>query len=169
MPNSWQWTRLGYICDLIGGYAFPSESLKGNSGIRVVRISDISESGFVNNRIVRYNGVETLSAYKILIGDILMAMTGGTVGKSLYVTDLPEEMLLNQRVAIIRNKYLDKDYLNFAIMAPHIKEYINDKKNSTNDNISMKDIYNFLIPVPPVEEQNNVSKAIKVVLSEING
>ena len=123
----------------------------------------------MNNRIVRYNGKETLSAYTIKIGDILIAMTGGTVGKSLYVTDMPEDMLLNQRVAIIRNKYLDKDYMNYVIMAPHIKEYINDKKNSTNDNISMKDIYNFLIPVPPIEEQNKVAKVINVALNEIKG
>lgn len=143
--------------------------MKGNDGIRVVRISDISESGFVNSRIVRYNGKETLSTYNIRIGDILMAMTGGTVGKSLYVTDMPEEMLLNQRVAIIRNEFMNKEYINYVILAPHIKETINEKKNSTNDNISMKDIHNFLIPIPSLAEQKSIVKSIKQILSEIKG
>ena len=169
IPESWEWCRLGDICELIGGYAFPSESLKGNSGIRVIRISDISENGFVNNHVVRYNGHETLSAYSIKIGDILMAMTGGTVGKSLYVTSMPEEMLLNQRVAIIRNSFINTEYINYVILAPHIKETINDKKNSTNDNISMKDINNFLIPIPPLAEQMHIVKSIDALLNEIKG
>ena len=169
IPDSWEWKRLGNICELIGGYAFPSESLKANKGIRVIRISDISECGFVNNRIVRYNGDENLLTYNIQLGDILMAMTGGTVGKSLYVTLLPEPMLLNQRVVIIRNKFMNKNYMNYVITAPHIKSIINEKKNSTNDNISMKDIYNFLIPVPPIEEQRLIVKTIESAFNEIKG
>gem|GEM_PF-4450496 len=46
---------------------------------------------------------------------------------------------------------------------------INEKKNSTNDNISMKDIYNFLIPVPPIEEQERIVKTIKLAFNEIKG
>lgn len=169
IPESWEWCHLGSFCELIGGYAFPSESLKGNTGIRVIRISDISESGFVNNRIVRYNGKETLSAYNIRVGDILIAMTGGTVGKSLYVTDMPEEILLNQRVAIIRNEFMNKEYINYVIRSPYIKDVINEKKNSTNDNISMKDIYNFFIPVPSIEEQKRIVMSIEQILKEIKG
>ena len=169
IPDTWEWKRLGSICELIGGYAFPSESLKGNKGIRVIRISDISESGFVNNRIVRYNGNENISAYNIQLGDILMAMTGGTVGKSLYVTLLPEPMLLNQRVVIIRNMFMNKNYMNYVITAPHIKGVINEKKNSTNDNISMKDIYNFLIPLPPIKEQERIVKTIESAFNKIKG
>ena len=167
LPKSWEWKRLGNICELIGGYAFPSESIKGNKGIRVIRISDISECGFMNNRIVRYNGDEILSGYNVKLGDILMAMTGGTVGKSLYVTFMPEPMLLNQRVVIIRNTFMDRNYINYVITAPHIKCVINEKKNSTNDNISMKDIYNFLIPIPPIEEQKQIAKKIELAFNEI--
>lgn len=85
-----------------------------------------------------------------------MAMTGGTVGKSLYVTYLPEPMLLNQRVAIIRSSLINSDYLNLVIKSPDILSIINDRKNSTNDNISMVDIWSFLIPVPPLSQQSKI-------------
>ena len=85
-----------------------------------------------------------------------MAMTGGTVGKSLYVTYLPEPMLLNQRVAIIRSSLINSDYLNLVIKSPNILSIINDRKNSTNDNISMVDIWSFLIPVPPLSQQSKI-------------
>ena len=154
IPDSWAWVRLSSISDITGGYAFQSSSLKEELGKRVIRISDISEQGFVNTKIVRYNGSPISDIYKLQRFDILMAMTGGTVGKSLFVRELPEdELLLNQRVARIRNLWISVDYLNFVIIAPHIKEFISKQKNSTNDNISMADISNFLIPLPSIKEQ----------------
>ena len=73
-------------------------------------------------------------------------------------------MLLNQRVAIIRNNYLFDEYINLVIIAPITIEVVNSRKNSTNDNISMVDIYNFLIPVPPLIEQKRIVSQIKAVM-----
>ena len=161
IPDSWVWVRLSSISDIIGGYAFQSSSLKEEQGKRVIRISDISEQGFVNTKIVRYNGTPISDIYKLQRFDILMAMTGGTVGKSLFVRELPEdEILLNQRVARIRNLWINVDYLYFVIVAPHIKEFISKQKNSTNDNISMADISNFIIPLPPIKEQIRIVKKL---------
>lgn len=161
IPDSWQWIRLNNIVDIIGGYAFQGSSLKGNKGIRVIRISDISENGFVNTKIVRYTGVPISDTYRIHQFDILIAMTGGTVGKSLFVRELPEDvLLLNQRVAIVRNLWIDVEYLDLVIKAPHIKNIINTQKNSTNDNISMTDICNFLVPVPPIQEQSRIVRKL---------
>lgn len=156
IPVGWEWCRLGVISNIIGGYAFPSQTLKGEVGCRVIRISDITETGFDNSRLVRYSGAPISESYSIKQGDILMAMTGGTVGKSLYVTYLPEPLLLNQRVAIIRPLLISSDYLDLVIKSPNIHSIINDRKNSTNDNISMVDIWSFLIPVPPLRQQSKI-------------
>ena len=165
IPKGWEWCRLGLFSEIIGGYAFDSSSLKAPSGERVIRISDINESGFVNNKIVRYSGTPIAETYRIRQFDILMAMTGGTVGKSLYVKEMPEDsLLLNQRVAVIRNRYIDSDYLDLVIKAPHIMDVINSRKNSTNDNISMVDIYKFLIPVPAVAHQKAIVKGYTEIL-----
>ena len=167
IPQGWEWVRLGIIAEIVGGYAFPSQTLKGNSGVRVIRISDITEHGFADTRLVRYNGEPISENYSIQNGDILMAMTGGTVGKSLYVQDMPEAMLLNQRVAIIRNRYIIADYLNLVMKAPHIIAVINERKNSTNDNISMVDILNFLVPIPAISCQKRIVAKYYEVLPEI--
>ena len=161
IPDSWAWVRLSSISDIIGGYAFQSTSLKEKQGKRVIRISDFSEQGFVNTKIVRYDGTPISDIYKLRRFDILMAMTGGTVGKSLFIRELPEtEILLNQRVARIRSLWINVDYLYFVIIAPHVKEFICKQKNSTNDNISMTDISNFIIPLPPIKEQIRIVKKL---------
>ena len=126
IPDGWEWARLGNVAELIGGYAFKSESLKGCSGTRVIRISDISENGFVNKNIVRYCGVGVSDSFRIQDGDILIAMTGGTVGKSMYITSTPEVLLLNQRVAAIRCGYLNTAYLDIVIKSPLVQVVVYD-------------------------------------------
>ena len=166
VPSSWIWCRMGDCVSIIGGYAFKSYDLKSSLGIRVIRISDISEKGLVNKNIVKYNGNEDLTQYLIKRNDILIAMTGGTVGKSLLLTEkLSEPLLLNQRVAIIRNNWINVEYLNVFLHSPYIKQIIDKKKNSTNDNISMSDLNGFLIPLPPLKEQYRIVERYKNVTS----
>ena len=168
IPESWMWTRLGNCCTLIGGYAFKSHEIKSPHGHRVIRISDISDEGLVDNNIVRYNGSLDLSKYQIIDNDILIAMTGGTVGKSmLYARSTDDVLLLNQRVAIIRSKLISPQYIYAFIRSPYIKEIIDNAKNSTNDNISMADISSFLIPLPPLNEQKRIVEALDNVVASI--
>ena len=75
---------LGMVSDINGGFAFKS-SKYSNNGVRVVRISDFDEKGFKDEKIVRYPYTEDLRNYSLELNNILMAMTGGTVGKSLLV------------------------------------------------------------------------------------
>ena len=166
VPSSWIWCRMGDCVSIIGGYVFKSYDLKSSLGIRVIRISDISEKGLVNKNIVKYNGNEDLTQYLIKRNDILIAMTGGTVGKSLLLTEkLSDPLLLNQRVAIIRNIWINVEYLNAFLHSPYIKQIIDKKKNSTNDNISMSDLNGFLIPLPSLKEQYRIVERYKNVTS----
>ncbi len=168
IPTGWNWVRLSSITQIIGGFAFPSSSIKGVDGIRVIRISDFNEDGFTKNKIVRYNSNSISPSYEIRVNDILLAMTGGTVGKSLFVSELPEKQyLLNQRVAIIRAEKIEPAYIDIVIKTQYVKDIINNSKNSTNDNISMSDIQTFLIPLPPLKEQQRVVAQIEKLFEQL--
>ena len=171
LPKGWEWCRLGEVALVTGGYAFSSESLKSPQGIRVIRISDFNEQGWVNKSIVRYDGEDIASQYEIHINDLLLAMTGGTVGKSFFVQEVPEKMYLNQRVAIIRSTSLLPEYINIHLKSLFIIDLINSIKNSTNDNISMRDITSFPFPLPPLAEQQRIVAKIEELmpLVEQNG
>ncbi|MFW6222258.1 MAG: restriction endonuclease subunit S [Bacteroidota bacterium] len=95
-----------------------------------------------------------------------MAMTGGTVGKSYFVKKLNEEMYVNQRVATIKiSGLIDPTYIHFSLRTREIQKIIQEKKKSTNDNISMTDINNFLISLPPIEEQKIIVTKVKQLMS----
>lgn len=168
LPEGWVWTRLGEVSEIIGGYAFKSTEYK-KTGIRVVRISDFNENGFTTHKIVRHPLINGLNSFLLQINDIIMAMTGGTVGKTLLIENMPEQLVLNQRVASIRTytNYLKPFYINFVAKAPLTQNNITELKNSTNDNISMKDITSFLIPLPATAEQNMIIDKVNMLLQRI--
>ena len=165
LPLGWSWIKLEDIAEINGGFAFKSSDYTSD-GMRVIRISDFNEMGFKNDKVVRYPYSVDLERYRLEENNILMAMTGGTVGKSLLVQTLPEPMAVNQRVATIKLiQGIDSTYINSLIRSELIQSVINEAKNSTNDNISMKSINNFLIPLPPsAEQQRIVAKVDELML-----
>ena len=167
IPENWVWVRLGEIVSLSGGYAFKSADY-ASTGVRVVRISDFNNGKFDDKNIVRHPLREDLSSFLIKPKDILLCMTGGTVGKNILVNELPEPLYLNQRVARISTESLNVKYLFYFINSPIIQDHISRIKNSTNDNISMKDISEFLIPLPPLAEQQAIAEKLTRLLAEID-
>lgn len=163
IPESWKWVRLGDLANINGGFAFKSTNYT-SEGVRVIRISDFNERGFVNDKIVRYPYDDSLSQYVLDLKNILLCMTGGTVGKSLFITELDEKMVVNQRVATIKVNSVMPEYVYQAILAPLTQKVIQDSKNSTNDNISMDTIKDFLIPLPPLAEQKRIVAKLEEIL-----
>ena len=163
IPDSWKWVRLGSISLINGGYAFKSENFKQN-GVRVIRISDFNETGFINTKIVRHIFDNSLEPFLLKEKDIILCMTGGTVGKSYFVKKMNEQMMTNQRVATIRNILVHQEYINFVVLSPVIQKIIKDSKNSTNDNISMETIKEFIVPLPPLGEQKRIVAKIEELL-----
>ena len=123
IPESWKWIRLGEIASVNGGFAFKSTNYT-TDGVRVIRISDFNESGFVNDNIVRHLYDESLSQYVLDVNNILLCMTGGTVGKSLFVTYIDEMMVVNQRVATIKVETVLPEYVYQVILAPITQKVI---------------------------------------------
>lgn len=164
LPQGWRWTLLNNISDINGGYAFKSSNYSDN-GYRVIRISDFDEFGFKEQELVRHAFNKDLEPFLLNEKNILMAMTGGTVGKSLLVKEVKEPMIVNQRVATINiAKPISEEYINCVIQTGLIKDVIEEAKNSTNDNISMGDIRGFKMPLPPLPEQARIVAKVEELM-----
>lgn len=168
IPETWRWCKLFEVADVIGGFAFQSGDLKSDNGYRVIRISDVTPQGLSSKSIVRCNKNDIPDQYQIKEKDILIAMTGGTVGKSLLLESLSETMYLNQRVAMIRARNnINCYYLDLLVKSPLVQGIIKDVKNSTNDNISMTDILSFPVPLPPLSEQKRIVAKVEELFGVI--
>ena len=144
IPDDTKVARLKYFVDIINGFAFQSDKFSDYGEINIVRISDIKQN-YDFSKCVKYENFEGQENYMIKKDDILMAMSGGTYGKTLHLkNDIIEKNAINQRVCIIRgeqnifNKYLFQtsaffDYLSWRFMG------------AAQPNISAIDIGNFPI------------------------
>ena len=167
IPESWMFVKLNVVANIFSGYSFKSSEYS-NEGIRIVRISDFDENGLINKNIVRQKYQEKFNKFEIYQNDILLAMTGGTVGKNTILQTLPERMFLNQRVANIRSYYIKHNFIYHFLNTPRIYNLIQKQKNSTNDNISLTDIQNFLVPLPPLSEQTRIVDKIEQSFAHID-
>ena len=159
IPHNWTWTRLSSIANTFGGYAFKSTEYT-NTGVRVIRISDFDNNGILDGEYKYYYEEESLNKYLLKENDILLCMTRGTVGKTC-VNNRKTKQYLNQRVASIRTyDLIYYRYVYKVITSNYIQCIINKSKTSTNDNISMDTINDFLIPLPPYNEQVRICEAI---------
>lgn len=170
IPENWRWVRLGEIASFNGGFAFKSEQyVSKEKGIRILRISDFDVNGIKDKNPVYYPHNSELNNYKLSVNDIIMCMTGGTVGKSFLVKSLNEEMYVNQRVADIKCfSSVNVDYIYAVILSHHIQQSIQYNKNSTNDNISADFIKNLFIPLPPLSEQLRIVSKLEKLRSALD-
>jgi type I restriction enzyme S subunit len=157
IPESWEVAPLKYACQIINGYAFDSNTYM-EEGIPIIRISDISQSiewQFVKR--VPQDYLNRLSRFKILKGDILVALTGATIGKScVYKENIIA--LLNQRVAAIRTTFIEQSFLSYFIQSTLFTKSIDYLcYGGAQENISKDDIGQILCPIPLREKQKEIA------------
>ena len=105
IPDSWEWVRWGTLSESIQyGYNAPAQE---SGRIKMVRISDIQDNS-VMWETVPYCDIKEgeIDAYLLKPNDILFARTGGTVGKSYLVQEVPEEAIYAGY--LIRTRYSDQ-------------------------------------------------------------
>jgi len=147
IPEEWSIQRGKFQFKVTGGYAFPSDDFV-DKGISLVRIGDISE-GIVNLKECKKMPEEySLTKKEFLLNEkeVLVAMTGATIGKIGQVPKTNEKMLLNQRVGRIKTKH-SSDYYKYVLTADFIKEQIRlIAEGAAQENISGEQIESFIIP-----------------------
>ena len=151
---------VGDICKILNGFAFKSNEYV-DDGVRVLRITNVQKGYIVDDDpqffpIIRE---KEISRYMLYEGDLLMSLTGN-VGR---VGVLSEEFLpaaLNQRVACLRIKESAGVNLKYLFHIFNSKTFEDDCiVNATGiaqKNMSTKWLENYLIPVPPIAEQEKI-------------
>ena len=100
IPEGWQDKTIGDYCKSTGGYAFKS-TWWSETGEPVVKIKDIQEDNSINTSAISYadlSGKVVDEKFICKPGDVLIAMTGATVGKFGIVPFTEKPLYVNQRV-----------------------------------------------------------------------
>ena len=161
IPQGWEWERWGNISQSIQ-YGYNAPALE-RGVIRMVRISDIQDNKVVWDTVpfcmIEEQDIET---YLLKENDILFARTGGTVGKSFLVEEVPLKSIYAGY--LIRTRYS-------SLLCPHYMKafmesqlYWEQLKNGTiataQPNCNGKTLAKMLLPIPPINEQKRIVESL---------
>ena len=156
---SWPMGKLSEIADVISGYAFKSNWF-GEGSSKVIRIGDLQNGNIDLEHAVTIDDSlnKIKSQFKIQQGDILMALSGATVGKIAVADEAAAGCYVNQRVAIVRSKKTESlSYLKYVFSGDYLSKLLLEAGGAAQPNLSPKDLTNMEIPLPPLAEQKRIA------------
>ena len=166
IPEEWEVVKLKYISEFYNGFSFDSNDLISDYTYPVIRIGDIDKEIVDLNSKLGIKENLGLSPYLIKDKDILLAMSGATVGKVGFV-EKSGESYINQRVGIIRSS--NPYFVFYNLLTNNFLEYINIRADgSAQPNISTKMIENFSIAYPKGGKTQKITNEIKRKINSIN-
>ena len=162
--EKWNRKKLHSIAPLRGGFAFKSEKFQ-NTGIPVVRISNIKFDGTVGGEFEYYSKIISDEKFVLRGRSILLAMSGATTGK-IAMLDSEEEYYQNQRVGYFQNTgEVDYDFLSSVLQTKAFTNQLNAVLVAgAQPNISSKEIDSFEFYIPDsIEEQSAIGSLFRTL------
>ncbi len=154
IPEGWIVADIGEYCRIQSGYAFKS-SWWQDCGVKVIKIKNITSTGKLDMNDCSYVSNEhakMAKAFQTHRGDLLIAMTGATIGK-FCVVQTNEKYCVNQRVGkfFLGDNPLDRlPFIYCCLKREDVyNEVVNRGQGSAQPNISGKDIETIRIVFPP--------------------
>lgn len=158
IPSNWRWTRLGNIALQIQ-YGYTASADLSATDTRMLRITDIQ-----NNRVdwpsVPGCQIESEEAVKYLLSpnDILIARTGGTIGKSFIVPDAPvKSVFASYLIRVTPPQSMAARYLKTFLESPLYWAQLKQMSAGTGQpNVNGQALARLEIPLPPLAEQKRI-------------
>lgn len=169
IPSSWEWVRFGDIANQIH-YGYTASARK-NGDAKLLRITDI-QNGRVNWDSVPMCEIVTSKVGQYILGekDIVIARTGGTVGKSFIIQNIPEDSVFaSYLIRIVLTDKITSEYVYQYLNSPFYWNQIRNYSQGTGQpNVNAQNLKNLLVPIPPIEEQNRIGAKIRNLMAEID-
>lgn len=166
IPESWEWSMIGEFTTQTGSGSTPrgGKSVYVSQGIPFLRSQNVHNNG-LDLDDVAYITSETNKKMKhtqVMPGDLLLNITGGSMGRVALVPKDFETGNISQHVAIIRTtEYSNSSYLHIALLSSYFQDLILEYTTGSgrlglqkNRMVTMK------LPIPPLLEQVRIVQKV---------
>jgi len=171
IPNGWHWIRLGELVKKIGSGATPrgGKNAYVQSGIPFLRSQNIWNNG-LSLQDVAYIPPEIherMANTHVFPNDILLNITGASLGRCAVVPADLEAANVSQHVTIIRTiDPLNRWYLHYLILSPYVQSLVWGRQvGMAREGLSKKVLEQFEIPLPPLEEQHRIVQKVDELMA----
>ncbi len=157
VPDGWGWTTVENICSKIGSGSTPKGSNYAPDGILFFRSQNVYNDGVVLEDI-KYISKEvhqSMIGTEVLPNDLLLNITGGSLGRCAIVPNGIDRGNVSQHVCILRPIIIKPEYLHTFILSSFFTKTMKIT-GSGREGLPKYNLEKMLLPVPPLAEQTRI-------------
>lgn len=175
IPEGWKMTKLKYLTSKIGSGVTPSggAAVYQDNGVLFIRSQNVYADG-LRLEDATYISEEIdndMQGSRIMFDDVLLNITGASIGRCTTFTLKHTRANVNQHVCIVRpiqelalSRHLQY-VLNSSLGQTQIAMY---QTGGNREGLNFEQLKNFLIPVPPLSEQQAIAEYLDKKTAKID-
>lgn len=142
------------------------------SGVPLIRSMNVHFDGFRRDGLAFLDDdqARALKNVEVRAGDVLLNITGASIGRVTVAPTAMDGARVNQHVCIIRpDRRLDSSYLRWHLASPSQQRLINGiESGATRQALTKEKILEFEVPLPPLESQREIVAEIEKQFSRLD-
>ena len=166
LPDGWTICRMGDVIRLISGTSYDKSDVQ-ESGIKILRGGNVQDGEIIERDDDVYVQMSReIAECNVRVGDIVIVASTGSadlIGKAGYIRKEYKYTQIGAFLRIARPIIRElSPYLNLIFSSEIYRSHIRVKAKGTNiNNIKAAYINDFVIPLPPIDEQVRIVAAVK--------
>jgi type I restriction enzyme S subunit len=173
IPESWKWVRFSELCSVLTcGYASTPTYVDKESGKPFISAKNVKPNKFMpeDHKYISCELYEKLTQNaKPEKGDILLTRVGAGIGEAAII-DIEFDFAIYVSLTLIKlvdinlvNNQFILYWLNSPIGVSSAQKNIYGK-NASQGNLNVKNVRDFLVPLPPIAEQKRIVEKLEQIL-----
>ena len=173
IPPEWILASINQLAKFIGSGITPKGGKKNYllKGVPFIRSQNVYPEGLILNDIVFVSSEQhnKMKRTHIMDGDVLLNITGASIGRSTYIPQDFGDGNVNQHVCIIRTENsIVPSYLSWYLNSPQGQEQIMSKQSGqTRQGLNYSQLRTINVPITGLNEQIEISASVDRYMSSI--
>jgi type I restriction enzyme M protein len=146
------------VATMFRGYNALPKDENSNGNVAMLKISDIIDGEIQDDNLTRYDlgGRVKIENYRLKQGDIVLSIRG-QLKVAIFESERDDVLLSQNFIGIRCNRDMNPAFLKLYLESPTMQFIMHNKlTGSTVLNLPPKDIEEFMIPVLPLEQQQQI-------------
>ena len=173
IPKGWDIVKLSLLTTKIGSGSTPTggASVYVNEGVKFLRSQNVYFEGLDLSDVAHITDEidEEMKGTRVIPGDVLINITGGSIGRCYFVDNTLGRANVNQHVSIIRPYKISTHYLKYYLQSFVGQLQVSLLQNGGNrEGLSAAALSNFKILLPTKDVQQSIASYLDIKCSEID-
>ena len=162
VPDNWVWTDIEHICSKIVSGSTPRGSNYSSKGIPFFRSQNIYNGGLVYEDIkfISEEVHQTMIGTEVLPNDLLLNITGGSLGRCAIVPENFQRGNVSQHVCIMRPIFVVSEYFHAFVLSSIFSKSMKIT-GSGREGLPKYNLEQMFFPLPPLSEQHRIVSEIE--------